>query len=50
MKVDKNEPNASKTLKQLEDVQQLCRDNGVLHKRYIHSSFDLLTVLDNPNV
>ncbi|WZY86383.1 hypothetical protein YC2023_032767 [Brassica napus] len=32
-KVDKNEPNASKTLKQLEDVQQLCRDNGVLHKR-----------------
>ncbi|CAN7082314.1 unnamed protein product [Brassica oleracea var. botrytis] len=32
-KVDKNDPNASKTLKQLEDVQQLCRDNGVLHKR-----------------
>lgn len=33
--VDKNDPNASKTLNQLEAVQKLCIDTGVLQNRYI---------------
>jgi farnesyl-diphosphate farnesyltransferase len=32
-KVDKNDPNASKTLNRLEAVQKLCRDAGVLQNR-----------------
>ncbi|CAA7047528.1 unnamed protein product [Microthlaspi erraticum] len=32
-KVDKNDPNASKTLNRLEAIQKVCRDSGVLHKR-----------------
>ncbi|CAL9228004.1 unnamed protein product [Arabidopsis halleri] len=31
--VDKNDPNASKTLNRLEAVQKLCRDTGVLHNK-----------------
>ncbi|CAA7019875.1 unnamed protein product [Microthlaspi erraticum] len=32
-KVDKNDPNAMKTLKQLEIIKKICRENGDLHKR-----------------
>ncbi|XP_010548076.1 PREDICTED: squalene synthase 1-like isoform X2 [Tarenaya hassleriana] len=32
-KVDKNDPNATKTLNQLEAVQKVCRESGMLHKR-----------------
>ncbi|CAA7019873.1 unnamed protein product [Microthlaspi erraticum] len=32
-KVDKNNPNASKTLNRLEAIQNVCREGGVLHKR-----------------
>ncbi|CAA7019876.1 unnamed protein product [Microthlaspi erraticum] len=31
--VDKNDPNAMKTLKQLETIKKICRENGDLHKR-----------------
>ncbi|CAN6820146.1 unnamed protein product [Brassica oleracea] len=34
-KVDKNCPNSSSTLTRLEAVQKVCRDSGVLHKRYL---------------
>ncbi|XP_019088304.1 PREDICTED: inactive squalene synthase 2 isoform X3 [Camelina sativa] len=32
-KVDKNDPNAMKTLNRLETIKKVCRENGVLHKR-----------------
>nr|ARA73617.1 squalene synthase [Lepidium apetalum] len=32
-KVDKNDPNATKTLNRIETVQKLCRDTGVLQNR-----------------
>jgi len=32
-KVDKNDPNATKTLSRLEAIQKTCRDSGVLNKR-----------------
>ncbi|KAL0686902.1 hypothetical protein Bca4012_086579 [Brassica carinata] len=32
-KVDKNDPNAIKTLKRLEAIEKVCRENGDLHKR-----------------
>ncbi|KAF5745423.1 squalene synthase 2 [Tripterygium wilfordii] len=39
-KVDKNDPNAVKTLSRLEAIQKTCRDSGVLNKRKTY-------VLDN---
>nr|AKR76253.1 squalene synthase [Betula platyphylla] len=33
LKVDKNDPNATKTLNRLEGIQKTCRDSGVLNKR-----------------
>ncbi|KAL0872584.1 hypothetical protein Bca101_022289 [Brassica carinata] len=32
-KVNKNDPNAMKTLKRLETIEKVCRENGDLHKR-----------------
>ncbi|CAH8383314.1 unnamed protein product [Eruca vesicaria subsp. sativa] len=38
-KVDINDPNSVDTLTRLEAVQKMCKDSGVLHKRYLQSSF-----------
>ncbi|XP_061340587.1 squalene synthase 13-like [Gastrolobium bilobum] len=35
-KVDKNDPNATKTLSRLEDIQKTCRESGLLSKRHAH--------------
>ncbi|ESQ53653.1 hypothetical protein EUTSA_v10025392mg [Eutrema salsugineum] len=42
-KVDKNDPNAIKTLNRLETIKRVCRENGVFHKR--QGSFLLLVPL-----
>ncbi|KAF8109696.1 hypothetical protein N665_0093s0049 [Sinapis alba] len=43
-KVNMNDPNSMDTLNRIEAVQKMCRDSGVLLKRYLQSSFFLLTV------
>ncbi|KAL8129262.1 hypothetical protein V2J09_018417 [Rumex salicifolius] len=49
-KIDKNDPNATKTLSRIEDIQKICRDSGTLGKRklYIQRSdtrFGLILVM-----
>ncbi|KMT00351.1 hypothetical protein BVRB_9g216610 [Beta vulgaris subsp. vulgaris] len=36
LKVDKRDPNATKTLSRIEAIQKICRDSGTLNKRKLH--------------
>jgi farnesyl-diphosphate farnesyltransferase len=42
LQVDKNDPNATKTLSSLEAVQKTCRESGALNKRFAKLSSEAL--------
>ncbi|CAN8276313.1 unnamed protein product [Cochlearia groenlandica] len=46
-KVDKNDPNATKTLNRIETIKKVCKENQVFHKRksYINDETDTKTLI-----